>query len=58
MPLWNANVHAVVARFRPPNKTEIAAGGEPIVDFDSEDTCRINVRNSLATAVFTRKRRV
>jgi hypothetical protein len=34
----------VVARFRPQNKIEIASGGEPIVDFKSEDTCSINVR--------------
>jgi len=37
----------VVARFRPQNKVEIASGGEPIVDFKSEDTCSINVRSSL-----------
>ena len=35
---------AVVARFRPQNKIEIASGGQPIVAFDSEDTCRIQVR--------------
>ena len=34
----------VVARFRPPNKAEIASGGETIVDFETEDTCQINVR--------------
>ena len=35
---------AVVARFRPPNKSELASGGETIVDFDTDDTCTINVR--------------
>ena len=33
----------VVARFRPPNKTELASGGETIVNFETEDTCNINV---------------
>ncbi len=33
----------VVARFRPPNKAEIASGGESIVDFETEDTCKISV---------------
>lgn len=36
----------VVARFRPQNKIELASGGEPIVDFQSEDTCRIEVRGT------------
>lgn len=36
-------VDTVVARFRPQNKIELANGGEPIVEFDSEDTCKINV---------------
>jgi kinesin family protein 5 len=35
-----------VARFRPQNKVEIASGGEPIVDFNSEDTCTIQVCRS------------
>lgn len=35
----------VVARFRPQNKVELASGGEPIVDFETEETCRINVRD-------------
>lgn len=33
----------VVARFRPQNRTEIELGGQPIVDFESEDTCRLDV---------------
>lgn len=34
----------VVARFRPPNKAELASGGDQIVDFETDDTCSINVR--------------
>lgn len=37
---------AVVARFRPPNKAELASGGDQIVDFETEDTCSINVCNT------------
>lgn len=33
----------MVARFRPPNKAELASGGDTIVDFETEDTCSINV---------------
>lgn len=36
-----------MARFRPQNKIEIASGGEPIVDFNSEDTCTIQVGYTL-----------
>lgn len=32
----------VVARFRPPNKIEQANGGQPIVGFESDDTCNVN----------------
>ena len=35
--------HLVVARFRPQNRTEIESGGEPIVAFETEDTCNLNV---------------
>ncbi|KAI9847579.1 MAG: Kinesin heavy chain [Sclerophora amabilis] len=45
------NTIKVVARFRPQNKTEVASGGEPIVAFDSEDTC--NVATKEATGAFT-----
>jgi hypothetical protein len=37
-------IPTVVARFRPQNKIELASGGEPIVAFQSEDTCSIQVR--------------
>lgn len=33
----------MVARFRPQNKAELALGGESIVDFETEDTCNLNV---------------
>ena len=38
-----SNSIKVVARFRPQNRTEIELGGQPIVEFDSEDTCRLDV---------------
>ena len=34
---------SVVARFRPQNKVEVAHGGEPIVRFEGEETCALNV---------------
>lgn len=34
----------VVARFRPQNKVELESGGQPIVAFDAEDTCTLDVR--------------
>lgn len=42
----------VVARFRPPNRAEMANGGESIVNFESEDTCSINVRNPSTIPAF------
>ncbi|KAI4100893.1 MAG: hypothetical protein L6R37_005208 [Teloschistes peruensis] len=44
----------VVARFRPPNKAEIASGGETIVDFETEDTCSINSREAAGAFTFDR----
>jgi hypothetical protein len=38
-----SNSIKVVARFRPQNKTEIEVGGQPIVRFESEDTCALDV---------------
>ncbi len=38
----------VVARFRPPNKLELASGGETIVDFESEDTCNVQVCSEIS----------
>lgn len=38
-----ANSIKVVARFRPQNKIELESGGKPIVTFESEDSCRLDV---------------
>lgn len=45
---------AVVARFRPQNKIEIASGGEPIVEFKSDDTCTIQVRHASSRGMESR----
>ncbi|KAF2138021.1 uncharacterized protein K452DRAFT_301401 [Aplosporella prunicola CBS 121167] len=45
------NTIKVVARFRPQNKIEIASGGEPIVKFETEDTC--NIQSNEAAGAFT-----
>jgi len=39
-----SNSIKVVARFRPQNRREIEAGGQPIVTFDADDTCTLDVR--------------
>ncbi|KAL1306126.1 hypothetical protein AAFC00_004240 [Neodothiora populina] len=46
------NTIKVVARFRPQNKVELASGGTPIVDFESDDTCQIQSREA-GNASFT-----
>lgn len=38
-----SNSIKVVARFRPQNRIEVAEGGQPIVEFETEDTCRLDV---------------
>lgn len=43
-----ANSIKVVARFRPQNKIELSSGGQPIVTFDGEDTCMLNVSAVMA----------
>ncbi|KAL8894759.1 MAG: hypothetical protein Q9192_004067 [Flavoplaca navasiana] len=50
----SGNTIKVVARFRPPNKAEIASGGETIVDFETEDTCSINSREAAGAFTFDR----
>ena len=40
----NLDVLTVVARFRPQNKVELSSGGTPIVEFEGEESCRVNVR--------------
>lgn len=44
----------VVARFRPQNKVELAAGSEQIVDFTSEDTCSISSKEASGAFTFDR----
>lgn len=39
----SANSIKVVARFRPQNRVEIESGGQPIVKFDGDDTCTVDV---------------
>lgn len=39
----NLDVLTVVARFRPQNKVELSSGGTPIVEFEGEESCRVNV---------------
>ena len=39
----SANGIKVVARFRPQNKVELASGGTPIVSFDGDETCVLDV---------------
>ncbi|KAK3704888.1 hypothetical protein LTR37_013579 [Vermiconidia calcicola] len=47
----STNTIKVVARFRPQNKIETAAGSDTIVDFTGEDTCTIS--SNEATGAFT-----
>ncbi|KAF9700015.1 hypothetical protein EKO04_001365 [Ascochyta lentis] len=49
-----SNTIKVVARFRPQNKIEIASGGEPIVDFKSDDTCSIQSKEASGAFTFDR----
>ncbi|KAI6245056.1 Kinesin heavy chain [Erysiphe necator] len=44
----------VVARFRPQNRTEIELGGQPIVNFESEDTCRLESKDASGSFTFDR----
>ncbi|RYP81070.1 hypothetical protein DL770_005981 [Monosporascus sp. CRB-9-2] len=50
----NANTIKVVARFRPQNKVELASGGQPIVNFQGDDTCTINSAEATGTFTFDR----
>ncbi|KAI9793780.1 MAG: Kinesin heavy chain [Piccolia ochrophora] len=47
----SGNTIKVVARFRPENKSELERGGQPIVAFDTEDTCTLS--SSEASGAFT-----
>ncbi|KAF2458606.1 kinesin [Lineolata rhizophorae] len=50
----SSNQIKVVARFRPQNKVETASGGEPIVEFQSEDTCYISSKEASGSFTFDR----
>ncbi|RFU27045.1 hypothetical protein B7463_g9316, partial [Scytalidium lignicola] len=49
-----SNSIKVVARFRPQNRTEVELGGQPIVTFDSEDTCTLDSREASGSFTFDR----
>ncbi|OKL63422.1 Kinesin heavy chain [Talaromyces atroroseus] len=48
----SSNTIKVVARFRPQNKKEIASGGEPIVELESNETCKVNSREGSGSFTF------
>ncbi|KAK8105427.1 hypothetical protein PG999_008786 [Apiospora kogelbergensis] len=48
------NTIKVVARFRPQNKVELASGGQPIVTFDGDDTCKLNSAEAAGGFTFDR----
>ncbi|KAF2674651.1 kinesin heavy chain [Microthyrium microscopicum] len=50
----SSNNIKVVARFRPQNKIEIASGGEPIVHFDTEDTCSLQSKDAAGSFTYDR----
>lgn len=50
----SSNSIKVVLRFRPQNKREIESGGEPIVSFESEDTCRLDSQEAQGSFTFDR----
>ncbi|KAI9761846.1 MAG: Kinesin heavy chain [Chaenotheca gracillima] len=50
----SGNTIKVVARFRPQNKTEVASGGEAVVNFESEDTCNVNSKEASGAFTFDR----
>ncbi|KAE9364098.1 kinesin [Stipitochalara longipes BDJ] len=49
-----SNSIKVVARFRPQNRTEIELGGQPIVEFETEDTCRLDSKEASGAFTFDR----
>ncbi|KAL3421139.1 Kinesin heavy chain [Phlyctema vagabunda] len=49
-----SNTIKVIARFRPQNKIEIAQGGEPIVKFETEDTCKLDSKEATGSFTFDR----
>ncbi|KAH8597196.1 kinesin heavy chain [Bisporella sp. PMI_857] len=49
-----SNSIKVVARFRPQNRREIEAGGQPIVAFDSDDTFTLDSKEAQGSFTFDR----
>ncbi|CZT01123.1 probable kinesin heavy chain [Rhynchosporium graminicola] len=49
-----SNSIKVVARFRPQNRIEVAEGGQPIVAFESDDTCRLDSKEASGSFTFDR----
>ncbi|KAL4778965.1 P-loop containing nucleoside triphosphate hydrolase protein [Aspergillus varians] len=49
-----SNTIKVVARFRPQNKVELGSGGQPIVNFENEETCAINSKEAAGSFTFDR----
>ncbi|KAL3434522.1 P-loop containing nucleoside triphosphate hydrolase protein [Aspergillus tetrazonus] len=49
-----SNTIKVVARFRPQNKVELASGGQPIVEFENDETCSINSKEASGSFTFDR----
>ncbi|OAF61457.1 Kinesin heavy chain [Pseudogymnoascus destructans] len=50
----STNSIKVVLRFRPQNRREIESGGEPIVTFDSDDTCKLDSQEATGSFTFDR----
>ncbi|KAI9804203.1 MAG: Kinesin heavy chain [Sarcosagium campestre] len=48
------NTIKVVARFRPQNKTELQKGGEPIVNFETEESCTLVSQEGSGAFTFDR----
>ncbi|OOO08214.1 Kinesin, motor region domain protein [Aspergillus oryzae] len=44
----------LVARFRPQNKVELSSGGEPIVEFENEQSCQISSKEGTGSFTFDR----
>lgn len=49
-PRLPTNTSSVVARFRPQNKIELASGGQPVVNFESDDSCNVTVGGGIHKA--------
>ncbi|OQE18206.1 hypothetical protein PENSTE_c018G08475 [Penicillium steckii] len=49
-----SNTIKVVARFRPQNKVELGSGGQPIVAFEGEESCKITSQEGSGDFTFDR----